>query len=42
MLDEKKIRDLKPESKPYRAKDAGGLFLDVRSTGGEVLARHLP
>lgn len=35
MSNEKKIRDLKAESKPYRAKDAGGLFLDIRPTGSK-------
>lgn len=35
MLNDKLIRELRPESKPYRAKDGGGLFLDVRPTGGK-------
>lgn len=35
MLNDKMIRELKAETKPYRAKDAGGLFLDVRPSGSK-------
>lgn len=30
-----KIRALQPQDKPYRVKDAGGLFLDLRPTGAK-------
>lgn len=35
MLNDKNLRELKPESKAYRVKDGGGLFIDVRPTGAK-------
>ncbi|WP_299847873.1 integrase arm-type DNA-binding domain-containing protein [uncultured Paracoccus sp.] len=34
-LNDNRIRALQPQDKPYRVKDAGGLFLDVRPTGAK-------
>lgn len=34
-LNDKTIRELQPSTKPYRVKDSGGLYLDVRPTGGK-------
>ena len=30
------IRSLKPESRPYKRADAGGLYLEVRPTGAKL------
>ena len=38
------IRSLKPEDRPYKRADAGGLYLEVRPTGAKLWRfkyRHL-
>lgn len=37
-----KIRSAKPREKTFKLFDSGGLYLEVSSTGGQVLALEVP